>query len=96
MIKLGIIGTGNVSHWHLQEFNKIKNVSITAACDTDKKVLNKFCAQYKIKNSFKYIDDLLLNSDIDAIINTTKLKELITMLPKLLANKFFNENFFFK
>lgn len=71
MIKLGIIGTGSVSHWHFKEFNQIKDVSITSACDTDEKTLKKFSTQYKIKNSFKSIDDLLLNSDIDAIINTT-------------------------
>lgn len=71
MIKIGIIGTGSVSHWHFEEFNQIKDVSIIAACDTDKKKLKKFSSQYKIRNSYTSFDDLLLDSDVDAIINTT-------------------------
>ena len=71
MIKLGIVGTGSVSHWHFKEFNQIKDVYISAACDVDEKRLRKFSTEYKIKNSFKSIDDLLLNSDVDAIVNTT-------------------------
>ena len=71
MIKIGIIGTGSVSHWHFEEFNQIKDVCITAACDTNKKKLKKFSSQYKIKNFYTSFDDLLLDSDVDAIINTT-------------------------
>ena len=71
MIKLGIIGTGSVSHWHFQEFSKIKDVRVVAACDTNKKVLKQFSKQYKIKKTFLSVDDLLANPDVDAIINTT-------------------------
>lgn len=71
MIKLGIVGTGSVSHWHFKEFNQIKDVYISAACDVDEKRLRKFSTEYKIENSFNSIDDLLLNSDVDAIVNTT-------------------------
>ena len=42
MIKLGIVGTGGISHWHAKEFGKIKGVEIAAACDINEKVIFAF------------------------------------------------------
>ena len=49
MIKLGIVGTGGVAHWHVQEFRKIPNVDIVAACDIDEGILKTFANLYDIK-----------------------------------------------
>ena len=40
-MKIGIVGTGNISLKHLSEFNKIDNVKIEAVCDTNQSNLNK-------------------------------------------------------
>jgi len=45
MIKLGIVGTGSESHRHFEEFNQIKDVYISAACDVDEKKLKKFSTE---------------------------------------------------
>ena len=42
MIKLAIVGTGGIAHWHAEHFQKINDVSIVAACDVDEKKLNEF------------------------------------------------------
>ena len=46
-MKLGIVGTGNISSRHLDEFQKIENVNIEAVCDTNEQNLNKFLNKYK-------------------------------------------------
>ena len=71
MIKLGIVGTGGISHWHAEEFSKIKGVEIVAACDINKKVLEEFINQYDIKNKFLSVDQMLSEVELDAVINTT-------------------------
>ena len=71
MIKLGIIGTGGMANCHAQNFAKMKNVKIVAACDiVDEKVKN-FAGQYNIPKTFTNIDDMLKNTEIDAVSNVT-------------------------
>ena len=36
MIKLAIVGTGDMAHTHAKAFNKIDDVKIVAACDVKK------------------------------------------------------------
>ena len=71
MIKLGIVGTGGVAHWHVQEFRKIPNVDIVAACDIDEKTLKSFSNLYDIKECFNSVDELLSKCDLDGVINAT-------------------------
>ena len=71
MIKLGIVGTGGISHWHAEEFKKIKGVEIVAACDINEKVLEAFANQYDIKNKFLSVDQMLSEVELDAVANTT-------------------------
>ena len=49
-MKLGIVGTGNISSRHFDEFQKIENVKIEAVCDTNEKNLNKFLNNNKDKH----------------------------------------------
>ena len=46
-MKIGIVGTGNISLKHLHEFNKIDKVKIEAVCDTDHSNLTKFLSHDK-------------------------------------------------
>ena len=49
-MKIGIVGTGNIAARHLEEFNKIDNVKVEAACDTNKDNLEKFLS---LNNKYK-------------------------------------------
>ena len=40
-MKIGIVGTGNISSRHLDEFNNLPNVNVEAVCDTNQKNLEK-------------------------------------------------------
>ena len=41
-MKIGIVGTGNISSRHLDEFSNIPNVNVEAVCDTNQKNLEIF------------------------------------------------------
>ena len=45
-IRVGFIGTGNISHFHMRGY-KALNVEVVAACDIDEKKLDAFCAVHR-------------------------------------------------
>ena len=49
-MKIGIVGTGNISSRHLDEFNNMPNVNVEAVCDTNQKNLEIFLSN----NKFRY------------------------------------------
>ena len=54
-MKIGIVGTGNISSRHLDEFSKINNVNVEAVCDINKKNLDKFLLDNKNKKIRGYL-----------------------------------------
>ena len=51
-MKIGIVGTGNISSRHLNEFNNIEDVKVEAVCDTNENNLKKFLEANK---NIKYV-----------------------------------------
>ena len=49
-MKIGIVGTGNISSRHLNEFNNMSNVNVEAVCDTNPKNLEIFLSNNKVTN----------------------------------------------
>jgi len=45
MIKLAIVGTGGIAHWHAKSFQNIEDVKIVGACDIDKERVNTFAQE---------------------------------------------------
>ena len=58
MIKLAIIGTGGIAHWHAKSFQSIEGVQIVGACDIDKERVEAFAKEYNIENTYNSFDDL--------------------------------------
>ena len=50
-MKIGIVGTGNISSRHLNEFSSIENVKVEAVCDINENNLKKFLFENKDKTS---------------------------------------------
>tara|TARA_B100001123_G_C15321126_1_gene1027932 strand:+ start:384 stop:1430 length:1047 start_codon:yes stop_codon:yes gene_type:complete len=71
MIRVAIIGTGSMAHYHALEYQKLENVKIVAACDINKENLYGFQKKYKIPNIYTSIDELLTDCEVDAISNVT-------------------------
>ena len=55
-MKLGIVGTGNIAYRHFEEFSKIDDVKIEAACDVNSESLNLFTK--KLANGPYFISTL--------------------------------------
>ncbi len=73
-MKIGIVGTGNISARHLNEFSKIENVNVEAVCDTNVENLNLFLKNNKEKKirGYSSLENMLENEKyFDGISNTT-------------------------
>ncbi len=73
-MKLGIVGTGNISSKHLDEFQKIKDVKIEAVCDTNELNLHNFLNNNKVNNirGYSSLEEMLeKEKGFDGISNTT-------------------------
>ena len=73
-MKIGIVGTGNISARHLNEFSKIENVNVEAVCDTNIENLNLFLKNNKEKKirGYSSLENMLENEEyFDGISNTT-------------------------
>ena len=73
-MKIGIVGTGNISSKHLDEFSKINDVNVEAVCDTNEDNLNKFLEENndkKIRGYLSLQEMLDKEKNFDGISNTT-------------------------
>ena len=73
-MKIGIVGTGNISSRHFNEFNNIENVNVEAVCDTNQNNLNKFLLTHNDKNirGYSSLEEMLeKENNFDGISNTT-------------------------
>ncbi|MFC1461814.1 Gfo/Idh/MocA family protein [Verrucomicrobiota bacterium] len=71
MIKVAIVGTGNMAHGHANSFGKIRGCRLAAACDVDRKRAEAFARRFKIPEVYDNVDDMLSNAEIDAVSNVT-------------------------
>lgn len=69
MLKVGLIGTGYFSHYHLTSWSKMPNAAITALCDIDADRLKKRAQEFGVDDTKLYtdIDTMLGQADIDAV-----------------------------
>ena len=73
-MKIGIVGTGNISSRHLEEFNNMANVNVEAVCDTNQKNLEIFLSNNKnadIRGYLSLEEMLEKEKTFDGISNTT-------------------------
>ncbi len=72
MERLAVIGIGRMGGRHARNILKgvVKNASLAAVCDTDEKVLDAFCAKYKVKG---YTDRVKMLEEVkpDGVIIAT-------------------------
>ena len=66
-VKIGIIGTGNISSLHASGFKSHPNAEIVAVCDKRRKKAESMAAQWGVKRVYKDYNDLLNQPDIDAV-----------------------------
>lgn len=67
-IRIGMVGTGFISHYHYQGFRNIKNADIVGMCThSNMEKLKSMCDEWGIK-AYKGFDEMVEDPDIDALI----------------------------
>lgn len=72
-IRMGVIGTGGISKWHIEGIQSSPDAELAAICDINEKILNEKGDLYGIDNSRRFINykDLIDCPYIDAVIICT-------------------------
>lgn len=66
-IKIGIIGTGGISHMHMVGYTSFDNVEVTAACDLDSSRLEAFGSKYGIGKLYGDYNEMLSKEELDGV-----------------------------
>ena len=81
-MKIGIVGTGNISSRHLDEFNNMPNVNVEAVCDTNQKNLEIFLSNNKKSDIRGYLslEEMLEKKKLLMVL---AIQHLISFIKKL-------------
>lgn len=66
-VRIGIIGTGQISKQHLQNYAKIPEAEVVAVCDIREDELQRVAQQYQVPHTYTNFRDLLKRDDLDSI-----------------------------
>lgn len=67
MLKVGVIGGGSISEFHIKPYVKNADALLIALCDKNKERLAEVGLRYGVDNLYTNYEDLLANKEIDAI-----------------------------
>lgn len=66
-VRIAIVGTGGMANAHARNFQPVPGCSVTAAVDVDAARVKEFAKQYSIPETYTSVEEMLDNSDIDAV-----------------------------
>ncbi|MFO7611168.1 MAG: Gfo/Idh/MocA family oxidoreductase [Clostridia bacterium] len=66
-IRIGIIGTGNISNTHMAAYKKLENAELAAVCDLNGERAAAFCENYGVPVYYTDHRKLLADKSIDAV-----------------------------
>lgn len=66
-VRIGIIGTGGISHAHMTGYNALDNVEVCAACDIDADRVKAFGEKYNIRHLFADYHEMLAMKELDGV-----------------------------
>jgi predicted dehydrogenase len=65
--RVGIIGTGDISHRHMKVYGHIPGMEVVAAAEINKERLETFGRQYNVANLYTDFREMLKRDDIDSV-----------------------------
>ena len=66
-IKVGIIGTGSISHLHIQGYLKNPDVELYALCDINEERVKAAGEKYKVSRIYTDMNEMLKLEELDAV-----------------------------
>jgi len=71
-IKVGIIGTGGISHFHMNGYKSVPNLcEVTAVCDIDQAKVKAYAEQYGVERYYTDYHEMMASEQLDAVSVTT-------------------------
>ena len=67
MLKVGVIGGGSISEFHIKPYMKNDGVELVALCDNNEQRLAEVGERYSINGLYSNYEELLQNPEIDAV-----------------------------
>ena len=59
-IKIGIIGTGGISHYHMSGYNRLADkAEVVALCDINEQRVKDYAKQYNVPNYYLDFNEML-------------------------------------
>lgn len=71
LIRIAVIGTGNMARDHVENYQEIPNVEVVACADLNTESLQAFCKKYNIAKAFSSLEEMLAWGEFDAVSNVT-------------------------
>jgi predicted dehydrogenase len=67
-IRVGIIGTGNISTYHMAGYKKLSDkCEVVAVCDIDEDKVKSYAQKYSISNYYTDYNEMLSEQELDAV-----------------------------
>ena len=70
-IRLGIVGTGNISEWFINGCRKEKRCAVAAVCSRDLSRAGDFARKHGIARSFDSLEEMVAGDEVDAVYIAT-------------------------
>ena len=67
VIRVGIIGTGIMANGHVQAYQRMRGVKVTACCDIVRKKAAAFARQYEIPGCYTDYQEMLAREELDGV-----------------------------
>jgi perosamine synthetase len=71
MLRIGIIGTGDVAIEHARAITMVSETTLVAAADVVTEKLKKFCATFGISKTYDTAESLIADAEIDLVVIAT-------------------------
>lgn len=68
ILKVGIVGTGNMARWHAQEFKRLRGVRLQACLDVNRERAKAFAAEHGVRMVCDTLEQVLDATDAVAIV----------------------------
>ena len=85
--KIAIVGAGNIALKHLEVLVKIKNISLVGITSRTIKKAAKLSKKFNIENTYKNIEELIINSKPDAVIILVSFDQIFKVTREIIFYK---------
>ncbi len=72
MLKIGLIGCGNISRYHLYGWKRIEGVELSAVCDTDREKAEQRAREFDVANIYTDLTEMIEQEKLDCVDIATR------------------------